>query len=394
MGIFRRKQKNVSQQAIYKMITDTGNGFYAWNGKLYQSDIVRACIKPKTKAIGKLVAKHIRESVTDTGKKIDVNPQPYIRFLLEEPNEFMTGQMLREKVANQLQLNGNAFILIVRDSMGLPCALYPVPCTSVEAKYIDNVLHLKFYYLNGKYNTFPYTEIIHLRDDFFFNDIFGDSPAGALAELMNSVSVIDQGFIKAIKNSAIVRWLLKYTQSMRDEDLKNNAQKFAENYLQISNGALGVAAVDAKAEATQITPNDFVPNASQIDRQTQRIYKFFNTNEKIVNSTYTENEWIAYYEANIEPLAQQMAEEFTRKLFTRRERGYGNKIIFEASSLTYASMATKLALSGMIDRGALLVNEWRGYMNLAPVDGGDEPLLRKDTGTLKEGTKTGGGEDE
>ena len=390
MGLFSRKQKNVSTQAVYKMITDTGNGFYAWNGKMYQSDIVRACIKPKTKAVGKLIAKHVRETITNEGKKVDINPMPYIRFLLEEPNEFMSGQMMQEKVANQLALNNNAFILICRDAFGLPNALYPIPCVSVEAKYIEQVLHLKFYFQNGKSNIFPYTDIIHLRDDYFENDIFGENPAEALTQLMNVVSTIDQGVVNAIKNSGIIRWLLKYTQSMRAEDLTEQAKNFADNYLSISSSSLGVAAVDAKADATQITPNDYVPNAAQIDRHTKRVYDFFNTNEKIVNSTYTENEWISYYEAVIEPLAEQMANEYTRKLFSRRERGCGNRIIFESSNLTYASMGTKLQLVQYVDRGIMTPNEVRGYLNLAPIDGGDVALLRKDTGKLSE--KKEGGE--
>ena len=41
---------------------------------VYQSDIVRACLRPKVKAVGKLVGKHIRESVTKDGKKLDINP--------------------------------------------------------------------------------------------------------------------------------------------------------------------------------------------------------------------------------------------------------------------------------------------------------------------------------
>ena len=47
--------------STYQMVTTWGEHYYAWNGKLYQSDIVRACIRPKVKAIGKLVAKHIRD---------------------------------------------------------------------------------------------------------------------------------------------------------------------------------------------------------------------------------------------------------------------------------------------------------------------------------------------
>jgi len=384
MGLFSRKQDNATEKAVYKMVVDCGNGFYAWNGKLYKSDIVRSCIKPKTKAIGKAVAKHIRRTVDKDGtKKILVNPSVNTRFMLEEPNEFMTGQMLQEKVANQLALNGNAFILIIRDSFGIPVGLYPIPATSVEAKY-DNEhrLYLKFYYLNGKQSEFYYSEIIHIRDDFFFNDIFGENPKEALAEVMEVVGTINQGFLAAIKNSNVIRWLLKFTSSMRDEDIKIKAQEFADNYLQISNTSLGVAAVDAKAEATQVKSDSYVPNAAQSNSVEDRIYSFFNTNKNIVQSKYTEDEWISYYEAVIEPVIQQMAGEYTRKLFSRRERGCGNEIIFDSSKLTFASMKTKLQLGGMTDRGIMTPNEVREVFNLPPVDGGDVLLLRKDTGYL------------
>ncbi len=388
MGIFKKKQSGITERSVYKMMVDNGNGFYTWNGKLYQSDIVRACMKPKTKAIGKAVAKHIRKTLTDDGKaKTEINPSVNIRFMLEEPNNLMTGQMLQEKVANQLQLNGNAFILIIRDTNGIPVGLFPIPCTSVEAKYDETSrLYLRFTYQNGKYSEFCYEDIIHIRDDFFFNDIFGDNPQNTLASVMNTVVAIDQSIVNAIKNSSIIRWLLKYTSAMRDEDLKVKAEDFAKNYLDIaSNSAVGVAAVDAKAEAKQIEPKDFVPNAAQTDRQTKRIYAFFNTNEKIVMSSYSENEWISYYESAVEPVLSQMSGEYTRKIFSRRERGCGNQIIFEASSLTFASMNTKLQLIQAVDRGVITINEMREYLGRAPVEGGDVLLLRKDTGKLTEG---------
>lgn len=380
MGLFDRF-KNVGKTARYQMVTERGNGFYSWNGKLYQSDIVRSCIRPRAKAMGKLVAKHIRKDKDG----IKVNPEPYIRFLLEEPNPFMSGQVLQEKVTNQLALNNNAFILIVRDEFGLPVELYPIPCSGVEAIFKNNELYLKFYFLNGNINTFPYTEIIHLRDDFCDNDIFGESPAKALTSLMEIVNTTDQGIIKAIKNSGVIRWLLKYTNSLRPEDLKKNVEDFVNNYLSIESTTFGAAGVDAKADAIRIEPKDFVPNAAQTDRTTQRIYAFFNTNEKIVHSNYTEDEWISYYEARIEPDAIQMANEYTRKLFTRRERGFGNQIIFEASSLQYASMKTKLNLLQMVDRGAMTPNEWRWVLNMAPLAGGDKPVRRLDTAVVKEG---------
>jgi len=372
----KRTFNNATKVSRVKMITDRGNGFYAWDGKLYKSDIVRACIRPRVKAIGKLVPKHIRNG--PDGMKI--NPEPYIRFLLEEPNPYMSGQMLQEKVATQLALNSNAFILIIRDENGYPTELYPIPCLTAEAIYDKSGnLYLKFYYRNGKTGTFPYSDIIHLRDDYNDNDIFGDPPGEALTSLMEVVGTIDQGMVKAIKNSGVIRWLLQFQQSLRPEDIEKNVKQFADTYLSIESDTFGVAGVDAKAEATQIEPKDYVPNAAQTDRTTERIYSFFNTNKKIVQSSYNEDEWISYYEARIEPDALQMANEYTRKLFTRRERGFGNKIIFESSSLTFASMKTKLGLAKFVELGIFSANEVREIMNYAPRDGGDEYVRRLDT---------------
>ena len=372
-----KKKDQTEQKNVIQMVTTTGEFYYAWNGKLYESDIVRACIRPKVKAIGKLVGKHIRE---DPKGELKVNPDANIRFLLSEPNPYMTGQQMQEKVANQLCLNNNAFILIVRDENGKPMQLYPIPCVSAETKY-DHAgeLFLKFQYRNGKSGIFRYSDIIHLRQDYNEHDIFGDSPAPALASMMEVIGTIDRGIIRAIKNSGVIRWLLTFTSSMRDEDIKKNVQKFVDNYLAVETDSFGAAGVDAKASVQRIEPKDYVPNAAQTDRTVERIYSFFGTNKKIVQSDYTEDEWTAYYEAEIEPTVVQMHQTYTVGLFSRKERGFGNQIVFEANNLQCASLTTKLAFQAMVDRGAMTPNEWRKTMNLAPAEGGDKPIRRLDT---------------
>ena len=117
----------------------------------------------------------------------------------------------------------------------------------------------------------------------------------------------------------------------------------------------------------------------------QRIYSFFNTNDKIVQGKYTEDDWVSYYESNVEPVVIQLSGEYTRKLFTRRERGFGNKIMFESSNLTFASMKTKLNLIKYVDRGIMSPNEVREILHYAPREGGDTYILRKDTGQLGKG---------
>ena len=382
MNILKRFFNRSPSAIRFQMIEDRGNGFYSWDGKLYKSDIVRACIRPKIKAIGKLIPEHIRNNKQEG---FAINPEPYIRFLLEEPNPYLRGEVFFEYLTMQLALNNNAFAVLVRDENGYPTEMYNVPCVSAEAIY-DNkgLLYIKFTNKNGKIVTFPYKDIIHIRQDFNDNDIFGESPRESLLPLMNVISTTDQGIIKAVKNSGVIRWLLKYNSSLRPEDLRKNVKQFTEDFLSTENEG-GAAGVDSKAEAQQIDPKDYVPNAAQMDRTTKRIYSFFNTNEKIVQSNYNEDEWNAYYESEIEPIAMQLSNEFTRKLFTRRERGFGNKIIFAANNLQYASMNTKLGLQAMVDRGAMTPNEWREVLNLPPVEDGDKPLRRLDTQVVEGG---------
>lgn len=397
MSIFTRIRNAFRTRRVagVELMTQTGNNYLSWRGTVYDSDIVRACMRPKVKAIGKLVGKHIRDTLNDDGThSLQVNPSAAVRFLLEEPNPLMSGQALQEKLAAQLILNSNAFALILRDEMGSPTAIYPICPATVEAIYSETgELLLRFHMPNNKIFTFAYTDVIHIRQDFNENDIFGTPIAAALTPLLDVVTTTDQGVINAIKNSSVIRWLLKFTNGMRPEDLKEQAKDFADSFL-ATNGGTGVAAVDAKADATQINPTDYVPNAAQMDRTTKRIFDLFNTNAAIVSSSYTEVQYNSYFDAEIEPVEVQLGLEYTRKLFSRRERAFGNKIIFEAGAWDSASISTKLALQAMVDRGAMTPNEWRATFNLAPVPGGDDPIRRLDTAAVTESEEEGGSTDE
>ena len=359
---------------------------FVWNDNVYKSDIVMSAIRPYVHAIGKTVAKHIMETLKEDGSKdIKVNPEPYIRFLLEEPNPYTSGQKFREQMATSLKLNNHAFAWIQRDENGFACAMYYLNATMAQTVF-DPAGHLsiRFYFINGSTLIIPYSDLIHLRGDMTIgNEFFGGSKVDQLLPLMELIGTIDRGIIKSIKNSGVIRWLLKFSNSTRPEDLKTHAETFANQFLGSESGH-GVAAVDSKAEAIQVEPHDFAPNTLQADRTINRFYAALNTNKKIVTSDFTEDEWNAYYESEVEPDVIQMGDEFTRKLFSRKKRSFGNYIVFESSNLATASMATKLALKEMVDRGAMSPNEWRAVFNRAPVPGGDVYIRRLDTAAIQE----------
>lgn len=380
MGLFERfrNAKNKGTSSV-KMVEISNDRFFAWNGAVYESDIVRSCIAPKVKAVGKLLAVHVRQDISKDGKReIKRNPEPYMRFLLEEPNPCMSGQKLQERLAAQLAINKNAFALIIRDEFGYPTALYPIPCSNAEAIYDrEGKLFIRFTVTRKSSGNaiyiFPYCDLIHLTEDVTDNSIFGRPIFSSLAPLMEIVNTTDQGIVKAIKTSAVIRWLLKFSTTTRDEDIKKKTQAFADSFMDIDNGT-GVAGINSTAEAIQIHPDNWTPNDGEMGATKARIYALFNTNDSIVTSKWTEAEWTAYFEAEIEPVLLDMQNEFTRKLFTRRERSVGNRIAFDASTINSETTTTKLAYQAMVDRKSMTPNEWRALFNWAPLPGGDEPI--------------------
>ena len=396
MGIVSRiknmiKDRNPTETVV-KLVRESGNGVYTWNGELLDYADIRAMVRPFTQAAGKFDAKHIRETVDKNGQKdIKVNPEPYIRILLAEPNPMMTGAAFRQRMAWQYMLKNNAFAYIVRDANGFAIGIYLLEWTSVEALLdYQRRLYLRFNLKTGKQAVISYEDVIHIARDVGDNELFGSPNQKALETLMEVAGASDRSIIQAVKNGGAIKWLLKYTRGMRPEELKTRAKEFAKSFLDTENsedGSIGVAATGADAEAKQVEPHDYVPNAMIMGNINKRLMAYFGTNEKIINSSYTEDEWNAYFENVIEPFAQAMAEEFTRKIFSRQERARGNRIAMDSTSLQYASMSSKLNLVQMVDRGALTPNEWRQILNLPPIEGGEKPIRRLDTQPVKEGGK-------
>src|SRR5690606_20867518 len=176
---------------------------------------------------------------------------------------------------------------------------------------------------------------------------------------------------------------LKFQGMLKESDIEAQRERFVKEYLTVSNSG-GSAALDAKAEYIPLNTQPRMINAAQMKKLRAVVCRYFGVNEAIVMGNYTEHQWNAFYESTIEPLAVQMSLEFTSKLFTDREIGHGNEIVFEANRLQYASVRTKLELVQLVDRGIMTPNQLAEVFNLPPVPGGDIPIRRLDTRPVDE----------
>jgi len=344
--------------------------FIPWHGKPYEADVVRSAVDAIARNTAKLKPKHIRR----VGKEIIPIGGQVERLLQVRPNPHMNAYDFLYKVITNLMLDNNVFIYPVWQN-GTLTALWPVNCGQAEFLEDNNkTIFLRFYFNMGEQAVLPYSEILHLRRHFYRSDMLGENNK-AINSTLEAVLTSNQGIGQAIKTSANLRGILKYQGLLKEADIKANKERFVNEFMTVSNSG-GVAALDSKADYVELKNDPKIVNAAQMKELRDNVYRYFGVNENIVMGNYNEDQWDAFYESTIEPLAVQMSLEFTGKLFTDRERGRGNEIIFEANRLQYASTKTKVTMiKEMMPLGLFTTNQALEIFNLAPVEGGDKRIV-------------------
>ena len=353
--------------------------FTPWGERPYEADVVRAAVDAIARNAAKLKAKHIRRV---NGEVINVKNSDIERVLSLRPNPKMSAYDLLYKLVTTLMMDNNAWAYPVWEA-GRLVAVYPVNCVSAEMlEDSSGTLYVKFYFMEGGTATLPYNDVIHLRRHYYNNDLLGE-PNKPINATLSAIHTTNEGLAQAVKTSAALRGILKFQGMLKESDIEAQRERFVKEYLTVSNSG-GIAALDAKAEYIPLNTEPKMVNASQMKELRDAVFRYFGVNENIVMGNYTEDQWNAFYESTIEPLAVQMSLEFTSKLFSDREIGHGNEIVFEANRLQYASVSTKLELVQLVDRGIMTPNQLAEVFNLPPVPGGDIPVRRLDTRPVDE----------
>ncbi|MDN4069944.1 phage portal protein [Paenibacillus vini] len=361
------EDKAFTQYQMMSGFTPVFNGF----GKdAYASDVVRSAIHAIASNAAKLKPKHIRR----LDNEIKLTKSRIERLLSVRPNPLNNAYDFYYKVVTQLYLRSNAFILIQTNGMQVT-GFYPIVAQTVEMLEYNNDIYLRFFFANGKKMTVPYDEVIHLRRFFNDSDMFGENNDLSLLPTLELINTTNQGIANAVKTSAFLRGILKFTNMLKPEDMKAQRDMFVKDYLDVNNNG-GIAATDQKADYVELKTDPKMIDAKQMSLIESKVYKYFNINEKIVMSTYSEEDWNAFYESVLEPLSLQMSLEFTSKLFTETEQAHGNEIVFEANRLQYASNKTKIdVVTMMVDRAMMSLNQGLEVFNMAPVEDGDKRIL-------------------
>lgn len=371
MGIFQNLFKSVKndQNKTYTQFQEIGtykSYFGSFGNNIYMSDDVRSCIRALSEHTSKANPRCTDKNVYN--------------LLSLRPNKFMNGKDFLAKTRNLLEIYNTAFIFIDRDQRGHTVALYPIPYQTFEAVQYKGELYVQFQFAGTGVQrlTVPWADLAVLRKDYLMSDIAGESNAPLLGTL-EIQKTLDQGLQNAVKSTSNLRGILKSTKGMLSpEVLKQQKDNFVRDYMNIDNSG-GIASLDATQEFREINIKPTTASAEEQKAYTDRVYRYFGVNEKIIKSNYTESDYDAFYESRIEPFLVALSLELTYKIFTERERSFGNEVWYESNRLQFASAKTKISMVALVDRGLMTPNEYRALFNMSPYDGGDEFVLRLDT---------------
>jgi len=347
-----------------------------FGSNIYASDVVQQALKCIVDETKKLKPKHIRYKGQD--------PVPVkgstIQDVLDNPNQLMTTSEFLEKVTWLLLMNYNAFIIPtyytwVDDKTGVERryyeSLYPINPTEVD--FIEDAggrLFVTFWFMNGYKTTIPYDDVIHIKYNYSVNQYMGGNMLGqpdhqALLDTLQQNDALLKGIAKSMQASYAVNGVVKYNTLMDDGKTEAALQDLEQK---LANNASGFLPLDLKAE--------FIPiqrNASLVDKDTlafidSKILRNFGVPLAILTGDYTKEQYEAFYQKTLEPLIISISQAITKKVFTRRERAFGNKIELYPKDLIFMTVSQTLEMISILSpTGGLFENEKRVALGLAPL---------------------------
>lgn len=376
MGIFRSKKKNQLDKERSKAIpfnVETWH-YVRFNGELLDIDTIVACIDALARNLAKMELTAIRkdkDNISITDRTSD------IAKVLKKPNPYMCQYDFIYKVFALYFTSNNAYIWPEYDEQGILINLWPINCRYAKLYIKDGIELMRFELKHNHFYTVPYSQIIHLKNHYMEDDIFGDSNKAfrAIAELMDAQQ---QGIKGGIKNSAMIRGLLKAAQVMKEDAIKAARDRFIADNFAVENSG-GVLFVDGKFDYTNIESKPYVVDAETMKLTREAAYTYFGVNEDFLQNKFNSEGYEAVYEGRLEPVATQFMQALTNGIYTERELSFGNQIIANMARLKYQplSVVTNM-ISVTKELGLFTRDEFRemlGYEPLGPERGGDEIMI-------------------
>ena len=351
----------------FKTLTAYSTTFSSWDGGIYEATLTRSAIEAGARQASKL-----EPNVTGGAE-----PQA-TRTLLTSPNPWATTPQFLARVWTCLMANGTCLIVPVVGADGITQTGYAVAlprrCEVVQGRDGSPWLHMWF---ADDEQYIEWSRVGVMTRHQYRNDLFGDG-GNPLDQTLRLLDAQEQAEMAAIENGAQVRFLGKLGVNLSPDDLRKKRREFNESNLSKDNSG-GIALYDQSfQDVKQLTPQSWTIDTSEMERIRGNVHDYFGTNDHILHSDWSEDEWNAFYEGMVEPFAVQLGAVLTSMTYTPFEVANHNGITFSANRLQYASNVTKLNVTtALVDRGIMTTNQALDVWQMPQVGPeGDRRIIR------------------
>lgn len=370
--LFRKQPKN-------SKFAPTFNGmmpiYSQFGTNIYASDVVQQSLKCIVDEMKKLKPTHVRYTGNDP-----VPVKSNVQDVLDNPNQLMTTAEFIEKTIWLLLLNYNAFIIPtyytwVDEKTGQERryydSLYPINPTQVD--FIEDAggrMFVKFWFWNGWTTTIPYDDVIHIRynysmSEYMGGNMFGQPDHEALLGTLDLNNTLLQGIAKAMKSSYAVNGIIKYNTMLDDGTMEANVKELERK---LQNSESGLLPLDMKGEFTAFPRDIKLVDEATLKFVDEKILRNWGIPLAILTGDYSKEQYESFYQKALEPIVTTISQAFTKKMFTSRERAFGNEIKFYPKDLIFMTIQQKLELVDLLaPTGAIFENEKRTMFGLMPL---------------------------
>lgn len=364
--------KSVTYGTSLKLLNGYPASFTNFDGEIYDDVDARSCIDAIARNGAKLNPRHI--ALTKNGyKNVDDNLH---RLLSEQPNELQNAYDFYYYVITELKRYNDAYVYIARDENYKPIGLYPLHSSRYSFVEYKNEIYIQFQFGNGMKHTCNIKDVIHLKNMASSSGITGGN-SSPIIKALSIKHIIDEGIVNAIRTTQSIKGVLKSTKAMlKPEDVTKMRNQFVSDFVNNADGS-GIGGLDATTDFKEINLNPQTATDTQVKAFDNKVLNYYGVSENIIQSKYSEDEWNAFYESILEPIAIQMSLEFTNKIFTLGERNHGNKIVFTSNRLQYASNNTKINIARYMSN-YMMIDEIREIHNLPPLPNGEGQKVLQD----------------
>lgn len=372
LDIFRRGPKN---WRFAPMINGYAPLFTQFGTDVYASDVVQQALRCIVDEIKKLNPTHIRVINNDPVPEVST-----IQKVLDNPNPLMTSSEFLEKLTWLLLLNYNAFVIPtyrtwVDQNTGEERRYYeqlwPIKPTQVD--FIEDQsgrLYVRFYFESGYNTTIPYDNVIHIKYNYSINEYMGGDLTGQpdhkpLLQTLELNHKLLQGVAKAMNASYAVNGVVKFNTMMDDGKMEQALQELEGK---LNRSESGFLPIDLKAEFIPLEHKAELVDPDTLKFIDEKILRNWGVPLAILRGDYTKEQYNAFYQKTLEPLIIAISQGFTKKLFTDRERAYGNQVKLYPKDLIFMTVEQTIEMVTLLSNtGALYENEKRTAFGLRPL---------------------------